>query len=135
MNENIAFTKQDGYLLVSISDKVITVERAQEILARIGEECSSLNCKKVLLNEMSVERREVPPNEIKKLAFDFKKNNLSKVYMAFLCQPHLVGYDSHLLSLYTYNTEFIIQHFTNKENAIEWLNTNNAASAHKNSGC
>ena len=125
MNNDITFTKHDNYLLVCISDKVITVDRAQEILARIGEECSSLNYKKVLLDEMSVERREVPPKEIKKLAFDFKKNNLNKVYIAFLCQPHLVGYDSHLLSLYTYKTEFIIQHFTNKENAIEWLNTKN----------
>jgi len=122
MNENIAFTKQDGYLLVSISDKVITVERAQEILARIGEECSSLNSKKVLLNEMSVERREVAPKEIEKLAFDFNKNKPDKVHIAFLCQPHLVGYDSHLLSLYTYMSEFIIQHFTNKEKAINWLN-------------
>ena len=122
MNENIAFTKQDGYLLVSISDKVITVERAQEILARIGEECSSLNSKKVLLDEMSVERREVAPKEIEKLAFDFNKNKPDKVHIAFLCQPHLVDYDSHLLSLYTYMSEFIIQHFTNKEKAIDWLN-------------
>jgi hypothetical protein len=122
MNENITFTKHDDYLLVSISDTVITVKRAQEILARIGEECSSLNYNKVLLDEMSVERREVPPKEIKKLAFDYNNNKLNKVYMAFLCQPHLVGYDSHLLSLYTYMAEFIIQHFTNKEKAIDWLN-------------
>ena len=127
MDKDITFTKHNDYLLVCISDKVITVERAQEILARIGEECSSLNYTKVLLDEMSVERREVPPKEIKKLAFDFKKNKLNKVYMAFICQPHLVGYDTHLLSLYTYNTEFIIQHFTNKENAIEWLNTKNGS--------
>ena len=119
MDENITFTKHDDYLLVGITDKVITVQRAQEILARIGEECASLKCKKVLLDELSVEKREVPPNEIKKLAFDLKKNKLNKVYMAFLCQPHLIGYDSHLLSLYTYMTEFIIQHFTNKEKAIE----------------
>ena len=125
MNNDITFTEHDNCLLVCISDKVITVDRAQEILARIGEECSSFNCKKVFLDEMSVERREVPPREIKKLAFDLRKNKLNKVYIAFLCQPHLVGYDSHLLSLYTYNTEFIIQHFTNKENAIEWLNTKN----------
>jgi len=113
MNKDITFTKHDNYLLVCISGKVITAECAQEILARIGEECSSLNYKKVLLDEMSVERREVPPKEIKKLAFDFKKHKLNKVYMAFLYQPYLVGYDSHLLSLYTYKTEFIIQHFTN----------------------
>jgi hypothetical protein len=121
MHENIVFTCHDDYLLVSIADKVITFERAQKILANIGEECSSHNCKKVLLDETSVERREVPPADIKKLAFDLKKNKLNKVYIAFLCQPHLVGYDSHLLSLYTYMTEFVIQHFTNKEKAVDWL--------------
>jgi hypothetical protein len=122
MRENIIFTKNDDYLLVCISDKVITVKRAQEILARICQECSRLNYKKVLLDEMSVERREVPAKEIEKLAFDFNKNRPNKVYMAFLCQPRLVGYDSHLLSLYTYMSEFIIQHFSNKEKAIDWLN-------------
>jgi hypothetical protein len=121
MNNNITFTKNDSYLLVSLSDKVITVDRAQEILAIIGEECIGTNYKKVLLDEMSVERREVTPEEIQKLAFDFRKNKLNKVYIAFLCQPHLVGYDSHLLSLYTYRAEFVIRHFTIKENALDWL--------------
>ena len=121
MNGNITFTCHDDYLLARIPDKLITFERAQEILARIGEECSSLNCRKVLLDETSVERREVPPNQIKQLAFDLKKNKLNKVYIAFLCQPHLVGYDSHLLSLYTYMTEFLIQHFTDKDEAVDWL--------------
>ena len=125
MNQNITFAKNDDYLLVSITDEVITVERAHEILAQIGEQCANLNYKKVLLDEMSVERREVHPKEIEKLAFDFEKNKLNKVSIAFLCQPHLVGYDSNLLSLYTYNAEFIVKHFTDKEKAIDWLNTKN----------
>jgi len=125
MNKNITFAKNDDYLLVSITDEVITVERAHEILAQIGEQCANLNYKKVLLDEMSVERREVHPKEIEKLAFDFEKNKLNKVSIAFLCQPHLVGYDSNLLSLYTYNAEFIVKHFTDKEKAIDWLNTKN----------
>jgi len=125
MNQNITFAKNDDYLLVSITDEVITVERAHEILAQVGEECANLNYKKVLLDEMSVERREVHPKEIEKLAFDFEKNKLNKVSIAFLCQPHLVGYDSNLLSLYTYNAEFIVKHFTDKEKAIDWLNTKN----------
>lgn len=125
MNRNITFSKNDDHLLVSITDEVITVERAHEILAQIGEQCANLNYKKVLLDEMSVERREVHPKEIEKLAFDFEKNKLNKVSIAFLCQPHLVGYDSNLLSLYTYNAEFIVKHFTDKEKAIDWLNTKN----------
>jgi len=66
MNENITFSKHDEYLLTSIADTVITVERAKEILARIGTECLNLKCNKVLLDERSVEKREVPPpHEIK----------------------------------------------------------------------
>ena len=122
MKNEITFTCQDDYLYVSISDNVITAERAREILARIGEECADQKCNKVLLDELSVERREVDRKEIEKLAFDFKKNKLDKVYMAFLCRPHLVGFDSNLLSLYTYTAEFIVRHFSDKEEAIEWLN-------------
>lgn len=123
MDENITFTKHRDYLLVSISDKVITVERAQEILARIGEECSGLKCKKVLLDERSVEKRKVPPKDIKKLAFDFNNNRVDKIYIAFFCQPDLIDYDSHLLGLYTYKAEFIIRHFTNEDKAIDWLSS------------
>ena len=121
MSESITFTRHPDYLAVSISDKIITVNRAQEILGRIGEECAGLNYKKVLLDEMSVEKREVPPTDIKRLAFDFNNKKQNKVYIAFLCQPDLIDYDSHLLSLYTYKAEFIIQHFTNREKAIDWL--------------
>lgn len=35
MNKDIIFSKQDNYLLVSISDAVITPTRAQEILTQI----------------------------------------------------------------------------------------------------
>lgn len=121
MNASITFDRKYDYLLVRITDKAITVNRAREILAQISEQCSALNYKKVLLDERSVESREVPADEIKKLAFDFNKNKPEKVYIAFLCQPHLVGYDTHLLSLYTYMSEFIIQHFTKEEEAIDWL--------------
>ena len=127
MNDEITFTCLDDYLYVSITDTVITAERARDILARIGEECADLKCKKVLLDELSVERREVDQKEIEKLAFDFKKNKLDKVYMAFLCHPDLVGFDSNLLSLYTYKAEFIIRHFSDKEEAVEWLNEKKSA--------
>ena len=122
MKDEITFTCLDDYLYLSITDTVITAERAREILARIGEECADQKCNKVLLDELSVERREVHRKEIEKLAFDFKKNKLDKVYMAFLCQPHLVGFDSNLLSLYTDTSEFIGRHFSDKEEADEWLN-------------
>lgn len=122
MTENIKFSKHDDYLLVIISDIIITVERAQEILTRIGVECSSSNSNKVLLDERSVERREVPSHKIMGLSQDIEKKGLNKIYMAFWCQPHLIDKDSNLLSLFTFNNENIIQHFSDKEEALAWLN-------------
>ena len=121
MAENIEFSKHDDYLLATISDTVITAERAQEILARIGEECSGLNFNKVILDEMSVERREVPPHKIMDISQNLKQE-FNKIYMAFLCQPHLINKDSNLLSLFTFNNEYIIKHFSDKEEAVTWLN-------------
>ena len=122
MTENIKFTKHDDYLLVIISDIIITVERAQEILTRIGVECSSSNLNKVLLDERSVERREVPSHEIMELSQNIEKQGLNKIYMAFWCQSHLINEDSDLLSAFTFNNEYIIQHFSDKEKALSWLN-------------
>ena len=121
MSKSIEFSKFDDYLLAAIADTVITVKRAQEILTRIGVECSSLNCKRVLLDERTVETREVPSHEIMKLSHEMEKLGLDKIYMAFLCQPQLINRDSDLLSVFTYKNEYVVQHFSEKEEAIAWL--------------
>ena len=123
MSKSIEFLKFDDYLLVTITDMVITVKRAEEILIRVGVECSSLNCKMVLLDERTVETREVPSHEIMKLSLDMERLGLNKIYMAFWCQPQLINRDSDLLSLFTYKNEYVVQHFSEKEEAISWLNT------------
>lgn len=123
MSKSIEFSKFDDYLVATIADTVITVKRAQEILARIGVECSSLNCKIVLLDERTVETREVPSHEIMKLSHEMEKLGLDKIYIAFWCQPQLINRDSDLLSLFTYKNEYVFQHFSEKEEAIAWLKT------------
>lgn len=121
MSENLKFSKNNDYLLVSILDDVITIQRAQEILSRIGDECSNLNCKKVLLDERSVERREITSQGIMKLSIEMAKQGLNKIHMAFWCQPHLIDEDSKLLSLFTFKNEFVVQHFSEEDRAIAWL--------------
>lgn len=123
MSKSIEFSKFDDYLVATIADTVITVKRAQEILARIGVECSSLNYKIVLLDERTVETREVPSHEIMKLSHEMQKLELDKIYMAFWCQPQLINRDSNLLSLFTFKNEYVVQHFSEKEEAIAWLKT------------
>lgn len=121
MTEEIKFIEKDDYLLSIISDTIITIERAQEILNGISTECSRLNINKVLLDERSVERREVPSHEIMELSNKMKQQGLNKVYMAFWCQPHLINEDSKLLSLFTFKNEYIIRYFTDKKEATTWL--------------
>ena len=126
MNDNIEFSKQDDYLLATILDTVITTQRAQEILTAIGIECSNQSCNKILLDERTIEKREVSPDEIENLAEDIEKNKLNKVFMAFLCQPHLINLDSNLLSLYSEFNEFVIKYFTDTDKAVAWLNKQNS---------
>jgi hypothetical protein len=121
MSKSIDILKFDDYLLATIAGTVIIVKRAQEILARISVECSSLNCKIVLLDERTVETREVPSHEIMKLSHEMEKLGLDKIYMAFWCQPHLINKDSELLSLFTFKNEYVVQHFSEKEEATTWL--------------
>lgn len=121
MDGNIEFIEKDDYLLASIIDTVITLERAREILTRIGRECSSLGYKKVLLDERTVERREVPTHEILNLSHEMERKGFNKTHLAFLCQPHLINKDAGLLSLFTFENEYVVQHFSSKEEAIEWI--------------
>ena len=122
MTNNINFSKHDDYLLVTLSDKIIAVDRAKEILSRIGTECSSFNLNKVILDERSVEKREIPSHNIMELSKKINEQELNKIYMAFWCQPHLINKDSKLLSTFTFSNEYIIQHFSSKEEALAWLN-------------
>ena len=126
MSKDIIFTKEDNYLLASISDVVITPNRAQEILTRVSEESSKNNLNKVILDERTVEKRDIPPHEIMNLNDLIKKQGPERVYMAFWCQPHLINADSEKLSIYTYKKEYIVKHFSEKDKAIAWLHKRNS---------
>jgi hypothetical protein len=113
--------KKEDYLLVTISDVVISFQRAEEILDLIGEECVKSNCNKVLLDERSVESRELTEPDIMKLSNDMIKEGLNKIYMAFWCQAHLRNKYSGLLRLFTFENKYMVQHFTDSKPAIAWL--------------
>jgi hypothetical protein len=121
MAAEIKFIQEHGYLLAAISDTIITIERAQDILNKISTQCAMLGIDKVLLDERTVERREVPSHEIMALSAKMKQQGLSKVHIAFWCQPHLINEDAKLLSLFTFKNEYIIHHFSDKEEATTWL--------------
>ena len=123
MTDSIKFFYNHDYLLATISCTSITVERAQEILDLINQECSKIDCHKVLLDERTVEIRKVPPPEIMKLSHDIEAMTPKIIHIAFWCKSHLINKDSSLLSAFTFNEEYVVKHFTNKDDAISWLNS------------
>ena len=114
--------KNNGeYIQARISDKIITLDRAKQILEFISEECKRLNCNRVLLDERSVDSREVSSPDIMNISGFVEKSGLNSINIAFWCQPKIINKDSEQLSLFTFTNKFIIKHFSEKNEAILWL--------------
>ena len=122
MTNNIKFEKHPDYLMVSISDTTMNMKRGQEILSNIDVECSNYSYKKVLLDERTVEKREVSSNEILEISKDIAQKKLGKIFMAFWCKPELIDRNADLLSTYTFKNKYFIRHFSDKDDAVNWLN-------------
>ena len=58
-------TRNKDYLLAEITDEVIAFKRAEKILEHIGKVCLKLGYNKVLLDERTVNRREMNPLQVK----------------------------------------------------------------------
>ena len=114
--------KNNGeYILARISDKIITLDRAKQILEFISEQCKRLNCNRVLLDERSVDCRDVSSPDIMNISEFAEKSGLNRINIAFWCQPKIINKDSEQLSLFTFTDKFIIKHFSEKNEAILWL--------------
>jgi len=116
MNFKIGLHGKESYLLATITDTVITSELAMSIFKSIGDECNRHNCQKVLLDELTVETREVKNHELPNISGYFPN-----IQMAFLCKPELIDQSSKLLSAFTFSNGYVVKHFSIKEEAIDWL--------------
>lgn len=125
MPDDIAIETKADYLLVTISDNVITTDRALEILNFIAEQSDKFNHDKVLLDERTVQQRDVTSTDILKLSIEMAKKGLHKIYIAFWCKEELINNHSDLLKLFTQTHEYVIQHFSEQDAAIDWLNSKN----------
>lgn len=125
MTGNVGIEKKDDYLLVTIQDNVITKKRASEILGFISEQSNKLKCNKILLDERTVESRDVTTDDILKLSIDMTKKGPDKIYIAFLCNRNLINKDTKLLRMFTYTNEFVLQYFTEQNEAVAWLQEKN----------
>ena len=116
MTIEFQFIAKDNYLLATIPDKTINPQRAMSILKSIAVECQKLNCRKVLLNELMLEKRKIENHELRNIS-----ENMPDIRLAFLCKPELIDDKSRLLSTFTFADEYVAKHFTEEAEAIRWL--------------
>lgn len=110
------FFKKEQYLRATITSSVITLQSAKTVFKSIHDECKELNCQKVLLDEMTVEKRAIASHKIRELAEYFPK-----MYIAFLCRPYLINKETGLFSAFTFSDTYMVKFFSNEAQALSWL--------------
>ena len=110
--------EKDNYLLATIPDHSIDSQRAQSIITAINEKCNKLNCRKVLLNELSLKSRKIDNHELREIC-----ELLPNIRLAFLCQPELIDKKARLLSALSFSGEYLARHFDLENDAVMWLNS------------
>ena len=116
MTIKFEYFEKDSFLLATIPDHSIDLQRAQSIIRSINEECKKLNCSKVLLNELSLKNRKIDNHELRELC-----ELMPNVRMAFLSQPELIDKKARLFSALSFSDEYIARHFSIKADAVMWL--------------
>ena len=117
MEIDFKYFEKDAYLVATISDITINLQRAKSILESIDAECQKVDCRKVLLNELTLKQRKVASYELLKIS-----EKMSNIRLAFLCKPELIDMKAKLLSALTFTEEYGARHFTEEVKAVQWLN-------------
>ena len=108
--------EKDAYLVATISDTTINLKRAGSILEAIDAECHKTNYRKVLLNELTLEKRRIASHDLHKVS-----EKMPNIQLAFLCSPQMIDIKAKLLSAFTFTEGYRAKHFTDKAKAIQWL--------------
>ncbi len=110
------FCDKGGYLVATIPDTVINSQRARTILKSVDNERQKYNCRKVLVNEMALERRKIASHEIRGFT-----EIIPDIRLAFLCRPELIDNNTRLFSALSFTDDYMVRHFSVKGEAINWL--------------
>lgn len=108
--------EKDAYLVATISDTTINLQRAESILEAINAECQKTNLRKVLLNELTLEKRKIASHDLHKVS-----EKMPGIRLAFLCKPHMIDIKAKLLGAFTFTEAYRAKHFTDEAKAIQWL--------------
>lgn len=110
------FVENEAYLVATIADRKMNARRAISILKLIALECVRHNCSKVLLDESTLETREIENHEIRSIT-----ENMPDIHLACLCKPELIDEKSRLLNALSFTDGYIVRHFSETNEALGWL--------------
>ncbi|HEY5774856.1 MAG TPA: hypothetical protein VIS57_02120 [Xanthomonadales bacterium] len=107
---------RNSYLVATISDTTLCTQRAKSILNAIGSECQKSGYCKALLNELTLEKRNIANHEIRGLS-----EHMPDIYLACLCKPELIDNTSKLFSAFTFTNRYTVKYFSIESEAVTWL--------------
>jgi hypothetical protein len=110
------FNDKGSYLVATISDTALNTQRAKSILKSVGSECQKHDCRKVLVNELTVENRNIATHEIRGIS-----EHMPDIYLAFLCKPELIDDASKLFCAFTFTNQYKARYFSAENEAVKWL--------------
>jgi hypothetical protein len=116
MTIEFEYFEKEAYLLAKIPDVTIDLQRAESIFHSIDSECQKTNCRKVLLNELALEKRKIASHELRRVC-----EKMPDIRLAFLCKPEMIDVQAKLLSAFTFTEEYVARHFSEESEAIKWL--------------
>jgi len=110
------FVDDGAYLVATIQDTTVNSQRARKVLESIDSECQKYGCRKVLLDELALESRNIAGHEIYGIS-----DIIPNIYLAIQCKPELIDNHAKLFSALTFADGYMVRHFSIKDEAIEWL--------------
>ena len=116
MNTKVKLFNKKKYVLVTLTETVITLELSKRIFKSIRGACEKFNCQKVLLNGLTLEKRELANHQLREIAEMYPN-----IKIAFLCRPELIDKQAAFFSAVTYSEGYMTTYFSVKVQALDWL--------------
>lgn len=116
MNPELKLFNKEKYVSVTLTETVMTIDLSKTIFKLIHDGCESYNCNKVLLNGLTLEKRELANHQLREIAEFYLKTKI-----AFLCRPELIDKQAAFFSAVTYSEGYMTKYFSVKAQALNWL--------------
>ncbi len=111
----------DNYLYIELDNEVITYDVTKNTLNVIHERLNKQSVNKILVNATKCKHRDVKHEEVFELAKYGESLHMYNYFLAMWCNKNLIDKNAERYTIYTFKTSNTVMYFTEKEKALEWL--------------